>query len=318
MERLKRQGKNGASNVALSTAAFLAVIMISMAAVTFSETRARHSQTYFHGRVVQSADIIEASTTEQLIALFKEKSFDLAPVQDGRKSSPRLIFTKFPGDLSSLTSPENRKEAFIKILLPAVLLTNEELEHTRARIIGLERRTNVGLSLSTAQSEWLGNLANRYDVEQNTPNGDGSFFKALLEHVDVIPVELALAQGGIESGWGTSRVALEGNAIFGQRVWKRGDEVGASSDVDTLYRAYDDVLDATRSYALNLNTHRAYAGFRKRRMEMRNAGNLLDAASLAGKLEKYSERGQDYIDQIRTVIAVNKLTDFSQARLTPK
>ena len=41
--------------------------------------------------------------------------------------------------------------------------------------------------------------------------------------MDVVPVSIAIAQAAKESGWGTSRFALEGNAMFGQWTWgKKG------------------------------------------------------------------------------------------------
>lgn len=315
--RLKGLGKESAANAALATSAFLAIIMTAMAAVTFWETSASLTPTYFYSAAVRSAVVIEPHSIAQLESVFHNEVFELAPVQEGRKKAPRIILIKIPDDLPTLEPPGKRIEIFIKILLPSVLLANEELDRTRARIIRLKRRRTLNLSLNINQQKWLVSIAKKFVVGQIEPFDEDIFFDKLLERVDIIPVELALAQGGIESGWGSSRVALEGNAIFGQRVWKRGKEVSAGADVDILYQAYDDILDATRSYALNLNTHKAYSGFRKRRREMRNTEKPLDAASLAGQLLRYSERGQDYVDQIRSVIAVNKLTDFNQAELAP-
>ncbi len=140
----------------------------------------------------------------------------------------------------------------------------------------------------------------------------------LVRRVDIIPPSLALAQAAEESGWGTSRFAREGNAIFGQRVWRgsNGMVPGRRDEGETFrVRAYDQLIDGVMSYARNLNGHVAYDDFRRSREKQRQSGQMPHGYELALSLLSYSERGAKYLTTIRKIMRVNGLQNFDKARL---
>jgi uncharacterized FlgJ-related protein len=136
--------------------------------------------------------------------------------------------------------------------------------------------------------------------------------------VDIIPPSLALAQAAEESGWGTSRFADVGNALFGQWTWSEGIAPLEQREGKGDYRIakFDSPLDSVRAYMLNLNTHAAYRSLRERRREMRVRGDQLSGWELAETLTSYSERGAAYVETLHTIMRVNRLAATDSAYLT--
>ena len=146
----------------------------------------------------------------------------------------------------------------------------------------------------------------------------GVDFEELLRRVDIVPPSLALAQAAEESGWGVSRFARRGKALFGQKVFRGGEGLVPLERPDGAryrVRSFDRVIDGVRAYLHNLNTHYAYARFRRVRARMRQEDGTLDSYGLAGTLLKYSERREAYLETIREIMQVNGLTVFD--RLQP-
>jgi len=139
--------------------------------------------------------------------------------------------------------------------------------------------------------------------------------------VDIIPPSLALAQGAEESGWGTSRFALLGNSLFGQWDFS-GNGIKPEQQRSELgnygLAAFDTPLDAVLAYARNLNSHEAYRQMRELRAKLRTEGHNPTGYELAATLDKYSERGQAYVDGLRTIMRVNKLAATDEAWLWNK
>ena len=214
-----------------------------------------------------------------------------------------------PSDIVMVKSPAERKQLFIKLALPLILHANERIAADRELLITL--RGKIERSSATPREQaWLDGLAERYGLE--TPDLD-----TLLRRVDVIPPSLALAQGAEESGWGTSRFVREGNAIFGQRTFDKGAglvpsrrDSGANHEVKT----FNGLMASVASYMTNLNTHGAYDEFRRIRAGQRASGDV-DSYSLAGALDRYSERGEAYIKTIRSIIDKNDLRSYDRASL---
>ncbi len=157
-----------------------------------------------------------------------------------------------------------------------------------------------GTPLSADEVQWVLALADAYDQ----PDAE---IDALLKKVDVVPPSMALAQAIEESGWGTSRIARQNNAVFGQ--------FGQVASGDWDYRNFASLTEAVASYARNLNTHRAYREFRQARARMRAHDGELDAWELASSLHRYSERGDDYVQSLRSIMRDNRLEAFDTARL---
>jgi Bax protein len=225
---------------------------------------------------------------------------------------PRVFFASLPEDLTSIRVPAKRKAIFIQTTLPLILHVNELILHDRARIKELRASKAAGAPLSAADRSWLEAKAEEYGLEEVD-------FARLLRRVDVIPPSLALAQSAEESGWGTSRFAQQGNALFGQRVWsshKKGIVPHGRPEGERFrVRAFDHLIDGVKSYARNLNMHGAYREFRNARAAQRRAGAGVDGYDLAETLHRYSERGADYVAALRTIIRVNGLTFFDDVRL---
>lgn len=225
---------------------------------------------------------------------------------------PRLFMASFPQDLNAVREVALRKALFFKTVLPLVLQVNEEILNDRRRIWRLKTDQRLGRKLPAAERLWLAGMAKRY----KTRRGD---LDALMAKVDIIPPSLAIAQAATESGWGTSRFVREGNAMFGEWTWdsaEAGIVPGARDSGKThRIRAFDSLLDSVRSYALNLNRHRAYRGLHADRARMRERNRPISGHALAGQLQAYSERGAVYIEELRVIIDANELSRFDGARL---
>ncbi len=230
---------------------------------------------------------------------FGSMGYNLKSVGGGDRV-PRLFLTNVPHDMESLREVQMRKSVFLKAVLPLILQVNEEITQERRLLWRLHQKIAIGTALRAAELQWLESMADRYGVED--ANVD-----ILLRKVDVIPPSLALAQAAEESGWGTSRYARESNALFGEGAF--GD--GRSPPV----RAFDNLLDAVRGYARNLNSHNAYRDFRIARSTMRQRGKPLDGHTLAGFILRYSERGESYIKSLRVIISANDLRGLDAAEL---
>ncbi len=247
---------------------------------------------------------------DRLRNVFSELGYDIARIGADRPAVPRLFVSPLPHDLNSVASAAERKKLFVQAILPQILLVNEIILASRHRLIALTDGIRAG-TLGRRDRAWLGDLKSRYRL-------DGGDLDALMRRVDAVPVALALAQAAIESGWGTSRFAREGNALFGQWTWaRRGGLVPKERDKGASHaiRRFRQIADSVSAYVRNLNTHAAYAEFRAARAALRRAGGALDGFALAATLGGYSERGEAYIEDIRGIIRHNRLDRFRGAAL---
>ena len=137
--------------------------------------------------------------------------------------------------------------------------------------------------------------------------------------MDEIPVSMAIAQAAKETGWGTSRFAQEGNALFGQWTWSGEGIKPAGADNDSTHKVMKfNVLQASvKAYQRNLNTHSTYRNFRSARAELREDEKKLDSMVLSEHLDKYAETGKKYVEILKQIIRQNNLEDFDDAKLLP-
>jgi Bax protein len=137
--------------------------------------------------------------------------------------------------------------------------------------------------------------------------------------MDIIPVSIALAQAANESGWGTSRFALEGNALFGQWTWSKNGISPKNKDPDQNHKILQfQILKASvRAYKNNLNTHNAYKEFREVRAKLRQSGTSITGLALIKYLKNYAAIGEKYTEIIKGIIEHNSLTDFDKVNLLP-
>ena len=230
---------------------------------------------------------------------------------------PRLVEKPLRTDWESAQLPDfkqhpagtQRKAAFFGFLFPRVALANLEALRQREGVRALSRME----SLSERQKAWLETHANRLRVSMDSDQ----LFDKLLRRLDLIPPSLMLAQAANESAWGTSRFAVKGNNLFGQWCFTRGCGIVPSrrgSGMSHEVAAFDHPYASIRGYITNLNRHQAYTQLRRLRSQQRARGSFPEGLTLAGGLEKYSERGQAYVNEIRSMITHNNLLDYD-ARL---
>ncbi|MBC53453.1 MAG: hypothetical protein CMQ34_06400 [Gammaproteobacteria bacterium] len=211
-----------------------------------------------------------------------------------------------PPDFANYDDIDARKEAFFGYFLPLVEMRNEEILKLRAELLRL--RDNMD-DLSGRQQRRVAQLAEDYDIEAFAINEPGDW-DTLLRRVDVVPPSLALAQAANESGWGLSRFALEGNNYFGHWCYVEGcglvpdsRPAGARHEV----AAFDSPAQSVQRYIRNLNSHEAYRDLRVKRSELRENDELITGLELVEGLAQYSQRGQAYIRELRSMIRFNEL-----------
>jgi Bax protein len=193
-----------------------------------------------------------------------------------------------------------------------VLNANEKIKEQRERLVKIASRLEDGDIIAQSENRWLSGLAESY-------REDKSDLESLMLKVDTIPVSIAMAQAVEESGWGTSRFAREGNALFGQRVWSEGQGIVPSERGEgEVYevRAFDTLADSVQAYTHNLNAHPAYEQFRAERARRSvEPENTLNGFKLADTLSVYSERGAEYVDALKNLIQTNRFDQFEKAEL---
>ncbi len=251
---------------------------------------------------------------ERIGDAFARIDYSLDAVASGLRDVPRLRLSGIPANLSDIPDSDERKSLFLRMLLPLVLSVNESILADRARIEAIAARVTAGRPVPHADRVWVEQIARAYRL------GPKARLATLLKRVDVVPPSLALAQSATESGWGTSRFARQGNALFGQ--WgapdaKRG-QSKAARDIEKVYnvKTFATPEDAVRAYILNLNTHPAYAGFRDARAWQRRHGIEPDGPSLVHTMDGYSELADAYVKALRRIMRGNRLGDFDEARLS--
>ena len=228
------------------------------------------------------------------------------PTSTGPKIVPRDLAKNIPQ--SHLGLPVKRqKESFIGITLPLILAANEEIS---------QRRSAITRAVSRGDEATLYRWAQLYRVKiEGRPLAE--IQKELLLRADYVPVSLALAQAAIESGWGTSRFALQGNALFGQWAWQRdaGLKPARASNSNAVVRSFPNLFGSVRAYMHNLNTHPRYAAFRARRHLLRGRTQSDLGYQLSNFLDGYAEIGEAYVAKLKTLIRTNDLGQFEAARL---
>lgn len=234
-------------------------------------------------------------------------------------SVPRVAFDPLPDDFAWPDDIQHKKNMFFKVLMPLVLAENERILNQREALErAITRLEQDGPSASDDHPSVrvIARLAREYLIDGEPM--DPALHQALLDRVDIIPVPLVLAQAANESGWGSSRFAREGNNLFG--VWTFRPEKGiipADRPEGESYavRRYRNLQSSVRSHLFNLNIGHAYDDLRAMRRSMRERGEELDGVALAAGLERYSIRGQEYIDEIRAIIHYNDLHRVAQVNL---
>ena len=205
-------------------------------------------------------------------------------------------------DTGSGLSPKKRD--FIETLLPAIEEENRRIASLRSRLTGVMDRLDSGAPVSADARKQLADLARKYRVDGDPLQQAGARAE-LMRKIDIIPVSLALAQAANESAWGESRFAREANNLFG--IWTYDESKGLKplrreEGKKHLVRIFEDVGESVRYYMYTLNSHPAYGELRAIREQLRQASSDIDGYRLAGGLEKYSAKGEAYVELIQGLI----------------
>ena len=243
--------------------------------------------------------------TETVIQLFKDVDYDLKKVRNEKLVKP-IYFTQFPRDLDNLQNVQLKKETFIKIVLPLIVAENEKILDDREKLKSLSAKKFT----SDLEKQWLRQKLLEYKVKKSN-------FDELMIRMDMIPVSIALAQAAKESGWGTSRFALEGNAIFGQWTWDGQGIAPLKRDGDKNHKIlkFPILRASVKAYKNNLNTHKSYSKFRDKRKDLREKNKKISGLSLTGTLKNYAQTGSEYTKILNQIIKQNSLSDFEPVRL---
>ena len=243
--------------------------------------------------------------TETVIQLFKDVDYDLSKVRSEKLVKP-IYFTQFPRDLDNLQSVQLKKETFIKIVLPLIVAENEKILDDREKLRVLIEKKYT----SDTEKQWLRQKLLEYKVKRGN-------LDELLFRMDVIPVSIALAQAAKESGWGTSRFALEGNAIFGQWTWDGQGIAPLERDSGKNHKIlkFPILRASVKAYKNNLNTHKSYGKFRDKRKQLRDKNKTITGLALTDTLKNYAQTGSEYTKILNQIIKQNRLSDFEPVRL---
>ena len=248
---------------------------------------------------------LSASTIEEL---FKDNGYNLEKVKKTKLVNAGNQLTRLPKELKNIESPKKRKKLFIQIVLPLIIEENLKIRFDRKKLFQILNKNNT----TERDKAWLNLKFKQYGIK----NKDLSKLKIRL---DEIPVSLAIAQAAKETGWGSSRFAQEGNALFGQWTWSGEGIKPLDLEKDKKHKvAKFKILKASvRAYQRNLNTHSSYKEFRIERAIQRDNEEKLNSLKLVNYLEKYAETGKEYTEVLKKIITQNNLTDFDDVEILP-
>ena len=246
-------------------------------------------------------------TTSEINSLFKEVNYNLKDVRENKLVKP-IDIGLLPNEINNISSSKRKKEMFIKIILPLIVKENTKIRIDRKRLFTILNKS----SNTDIEKKWLEKKFKQYGVKQND-------FSSLKVRMDEIPASLAIAQAAKETGWGTSRFARKGNALFGQWTWSGEGLKPKEAEKGETHKVmkFNSLQLSVRAYLRNLNTHKSYINLRKARSELRSNDKPLDSLILSKYLDKYAETGSQYIEVLQKIIIQNKLKDFDEARLLP-
>ena len=248
---------------------------------------------------------LSASTIEEL---FKENDYSLDKVKETKLVNVGNQLTRLPKELKNIESPRKRKKLFIQIVLPLIIEENLKIRLDRKKLFEILNKNNT----TQRDKAWLNLKFKQYGIK----NKDLAKLKIRM---DEIPVSLAIAQAAKETGWGSSRFAQEGNALFGQWTWS-GEGIkplDVKKNEKHKVAKFKILKASVRAYQRNLNTHSSYKEFRIERAIQRDNEEKIDSLKLVNFLDKYAETGKEYTEVLKKIILQNNLTDFDDVEILP-
>jgi uncharacterized FlgJ-related protein len=262
---------------------------------------------------------VESKNYHDVLQLLNEIGYTAEQWQAGIRVVPRIEITEIPQrwQKTAQTIPvSDKKNIFFRLTGSGILQANEKIMSEREHLLTAINKNDID------ENEWLAALAVKYKVIKNESDKlDKQALTELKKRVDNVPPSLALAQAAEESGWGTSRFAIQGNSLFGQ--WDFSGKGLKPKEQRTELGNYgiatfDSPQDSIEAYMLNLNTHQAYQRMRQKRAVFRQQNKQPTGWDLAKTLDKYSERGINYVKSLHAIMSYNKLNDADKAYLWDK
>ena len=243
--------------------------------------------------------------TRVTLNLFEDLKYDLKSIRTGALVKP-IYLSKLPKDLKKIKSTKTKKDTFIKIVMPLILDENNKILENRKKLFKILAKPNN----TRGERLWLKRRFEDYSIK----NDDITELKIRM---DIVPVSIAIAQAAKESGWGTSRFALEGNAMFGQGTWGKKGIAPLEREKDKGHKIlkFPILRSSVQAYKNNLNTHNGYREFREKRAELRKKNKKISGLELVQYLHNYAATGSEYTKVLKKIIDQNQLTDFDSAVL---
>ena len=248
---------------------------------------------------------LSASTLEQL---FKDTDYSLKKVKKTKLVNIGINLDHLPTEMKNIENTKKRKNLFIQIILPLIIEENTKIKLDRKKLFVILNKNNN----TKSDIDWLNEKFKQYGVSKND-------LPTLKTRMDEIPVSLAIAQAAKETGWGTSRFAQKGNALFGQWTWSGNGikPAGAESNSTHKVASFKVLKSSVKAYLRNLNTHSSYKKFRKERAIQRDNDEKLNSLELVKYLDKYAETGIEYTKVLSKIIKQNSLTEFEDVKILP-
>lgn len=248
---------------------------------------------------------------KQLEIYFKKNNFDPFTITE-QELSYLPILSSLPSDFDQLQDVKLKKKLFYLIVLPIIHESNRLILEDREMVINIEKKF-LRADLNENEVNETVRIAVKYKLDYSTI--DLKLFRDLKQRINIIPVSLALAQAIVESGWGQSRFAQEGNALYGQ--WTTNEQKGIipedrDEDKTHAVRKFENLQQSVQAYMHNINTHRAYYSFRVVRRIAERVQYTDPISAKVKFLAAYAEIGQEYVDKLELIIESNKLREFDR------
>lgn len=285
-----------------------------------------HSIPLNYSAAVESSDDSlkkEIRSYKEVLDVFEKFNYTPEAWQAGIREIPRIYLIKIGDRWGKTTTKEIdvllKKQLFFRGIAPLILRSNELIMKDRKRLEEIRTTMHENNPLDEMDQIWIKKIAGVYKVKSNDDQVTSSIMDELWDKVDIVPPSLALGQAAEESGWGSSRFAAEGNAIYGQWTWGKNAMVPEEQRKELGnygIAAFESLQESISGYMLNLNTHNAYTDLRNKRAELRENGEKITGSVLAEQLTKYSERGEEYVKGLKSLMEYNRLSPVDDAYLS--
>ncbi len=215
-------------------------------------------------------------------------------------------------DFAEIGVVSEKKNSFFNYLRPMIDAENQQIGRWKQYLTLLEQQLTQQGDLHPQDRDWLMQLAKKHRLKESDATAQ---IQLLQKMIGELPEALVLAQAANESAWGTSRFARKGNNLFGMWCFTPGCGItplgrpeGASYEV----QAFRTVASGVHHYFTNLNANKSYHRLRGIRRCLNASQLTASGRALAAGLTEYSARGGHYVEELRSMMRVNRLEAWDQ------